>query len=517
MSRGAPVEKYGSSYRIRGVDPFKLDHIPGMKTWPDGNATGPIDAIAVALKRLKREADEPELPMPNPLTYSILRNYQNDGVSWLAHHLTHENGAILADDMGLGKTAQTIHTWKALGQPQMLVVCPASVRKTWFKELDKWANVQPVLVDSGKKASALAPASPVVISSYELVGKLPEEYEPSMLVMDEAHLLRGRGASRSRRLLDFGKACTYRLALTGTPLWSRPRDLWMLLRILYPNYRFGTAQDFDYAYCGAYINEWGGRINKGATRSDELKQRMSYVMLRRTKEEVAKDLPTLQRTFRWVEGTAVAKKMMEAFILRKCSLTDALNATLEAKFDESVSIAKEAGKFLLFTWQKVHAKELWRRLNEDEETPCELITGDISHKERALTVARAAKNGHGVVATIDSCGVGVDGLQQVASVGIFHALDYVPIKLAQAEARLHRIGQTLPVQWVYVCMEGSADVFVADTIVDKLDQWRGVMGRDSTARIRDDVMGSGDVSKSEQEALSAIYAAMADGGDDGGK
>lgn len=505
------IQPYAGKLRLIGADTSKLDNIPGLRVFEDGNAIGHSDALDVALARHGEGplASQHWTPSWNHgYTPNYLRDYQTRGVSWLATHLKHEGGALLGDDMGLGKTVQTISVWGALAYPCILIVCPASVRRTWLREFEKWAPEAKVCVVTEAKRATLCLDHAVTITSYELVAKLPQTYEPDMLVLDEAQLLRGRGAKRSRTLLDFAKGCRYRLALTGTPMWSRPRDLWMLLRILFPNYRFGTAEQFDVAYCGAYINQWGGRVNVGATRTDELKQRLRHVMLRRTKEEVAKELPALQRTFRWVQTTPQAQRLLEAFMLKKVRMLDALSATLEAKMDEAIRTAHEAKRFLLFTWQKAHAKELWERLNK-EGTPCELITGDFTHKERDAAVQRAAQNKVGVVATIDSCHAGVDGLQKVASIGIFHALDYVPIKLAQAEARLHRIGQTLPVQWVYVCMENSADALVADTIISKLDQWRSVMGRDSTANMRDAVMDTKENANAEKEALAALYAADA--------
>jgi SNF2 family DNA or RNA helicase len=487
-----------------------VQNVPGLKHWQDGNVTGPLDALAVVCKRAGytppvypgisyAEASLPKLDMEP-------RSYQKDGVLWLASHLHQEGAALLADDMGLGKTMQTLTTWQLLKRPQLLVVCPASVRETWRRECLKWAGTSAQLVTTGKQALAMNTSAAITVTSYELAGKLPDVYSPSMLVLDEAHLLRGRGAQRSRKLLALGQECNFRLALTGTPMWSRPRDLWMLLRILFPKYRFGSAEDFDYAYCGAFINQWGGRVNKGATRSDELKLRLGYVQLRRTKEQVATEMPKLQRNVRWVPGTVPAKRAFEAALMKRMSMYDALDATLEAKLDVAVETAIEAQRFLLFTWQKRHAHELWRRLNEDD-TPCVLITGDLSHAERNAAIADATARKMGVVATIDSCGTGVDGLQHVASIGIFHALDYVPIKLAQAEARLHRIGQLNPVQWVYVAMEGTADQLVAETIVEKLDQWRGVMGKDSSTGLGD-AISMQDIAVDERAALKALYAAM---------
>jgi len=280
----------------------------------------------------------------------------------------------------------------------------------------------------------------------------------------------------------------------------------MLLRILFPNYRFGSADDFDFAYCGASINRWGGKENKGATRTEELKLRLSYVQLRRTKQEVAKDLPALTRTTRWIPATKEATRARGAFALQQMSLHDALTATLRGKMDTAVELAHELKKFLLISWQKEHVYALHERLNE-EGTPCEVITGDFSHKARHDTVARARARGCGIVATIDSCNAGVDGIQHVASDGIFHALDYVPIKMAQTEARLHRLGQTLPVTWTYLAMQGSADSLVMETVCEKLDQWTGIMGKDSTGAMADSFTDL-DAEKMGDAALKAIYDSL---------
>lgn len=406
--------------------------------------------------------------------------------------------------MGLGKTLQTIATWNSLNRPfPLLVVAPASVRRGWVREFKKWTDVEPALVETGKAAAAVTNSERVVITSYELAKKLNTQFTPHMLVMDEAHLLRGRMATRSNALLELAKLCSYKLALTGTPMWSRPRDFWMLLKILY-GYRFGTADDFDYAYCGASINQWGGKENKGATRLDELRLRLSYVMLRRTKEEVSASLPEFVRQVRWVAPLKSATKALEAFALKQLGFSDALNATLDAKIDAALEAAQDAGRFVLVTWQKRHAEQLHAKLNE-LGVPAGLITGDYSHAERDATIQRAIKEGESLVCTIDSTNAGVDGMQFVASTIIFHALDYVPIKLAQMEARLHRIGQTNNVTSVYIAMEDSADSLVVDTVVEKLDQWRATMGRDSTATMGDSL---GAPKEAEDAALAAIYAAL---------
>lgn len=494
--------KGGQWYELHG--PVDTEHVPGIGARPYG-CIATVDAAHVIMVRAGQEftpREEPEIALDPRI--EGLREYQKAGVRRIVSDLRACGGHILADDMGLGKTVQTIGSWNALGRPgPLLVVAPASVRTTWVKELAKWAVITPKLVKTGAQAAKVTGSDSVVVTSYALVGKLANAFVPQMVVLDEAHLLRGRNAERSHALLGTCKTARFRLALTGTPMWSRPRDFWMLLKILF-GYRFGNADQFDYAYCGAHINVWGGKVNTGSTRSEELKLRLSYVMQRRTKQQVKLELPQFTRIVKWVPATKEAKMAHSAAVLGQLSRLDALNATLNAKIDTTVEAAVEAGKSLIFTWQKVHAYELANELAE-RGLKVEVVTGDYSQIQRDDAIERAWKTGATVVATIDAAGTGVDGFQQVGSTVIFHALDYVPIKLAQAEARLWRMGQTDPVTAVYICMEDSADSYILETVVSKLDQWRDVMGVDHTAKMAESMSGA---PVNQASVLAEMYASF---------
>jgi SNF2 family DNA or RNA helicase len=113
----------------------------------------------------------------------------------------------------------------------------------------------------------------------------------------------------------------------------------------------------------------------------------------------------------------------------------------------------------------------------------------------------------GVVATIDSVGTGIDGLQTSISVGIMHALDYVPIKMAQAEGRLDRIGQNLPVTWYYLAMKDSMDSLAIKSIVNKLDATRAIMGQNEAKGLRDSLSDSSSIANSEA-SLRSLYESL---------
>ena len=492
-----------------------VEHIPGLRVVNQGTTIKATpDAFSVVAMR------HPEFQAPSSKAAAgvtkptglyadeRLRPYQKEGVGHLALRLRNDGGTILADDMGLGKTLQTCATWDAMGRPwPLLVVAPASVRRGWVKEFEKWLGIKPRLVETGKQAENTMPGEGVVIISYDLIGKLPVSFVPHMIVLDEAHLLRGRQAKRSEALLERAKGASYRLALSGTPMWGRPRDLWMLLKVLFPDYRFGTANEFDYAYCAAFVNKWGGKENKGVSRSEELRKRLAFVMLRRTKAEIGDQLPSLTRVIRWVPAEKRATQALQAFALSQLKLSDAIEATLASKMKPVVEAVTELeGHAIVFTWQKKDAHEL-ARLIEEEEFPVVCITGDMTHAQRARAVTDATTRKACVVATIDSTGTGVDGLQHVASTVIFHALDYTPIKMAQAESRAHRLGQSLPVTALYFAMENSADRLIVEKVVDKLDAWRQTMGADSTSAMND-VMAAPQTAEMEAAAIKDIYESL---------
>ncbi len=346
-----------------------------------------------------------------------------------------------------------------------------------------------------------------IVSSYELMQSLPQSLFPNTVIIDEAHNFSGRFAKRSRKLQHFCALASNRIALTGTPIWSRPRDYWQLLRCLLGN-TFGSSWDFDMAYCNGFINEHGGLDNKGTSREDELKFRMNWYQLRRLKSDVKNELPALTRQLLWVEPQPRATEAMKQALLHrtKGSTYAALSAALDGKMEAAMDVAQAAGKFLLFTWQKKHAKWMSEQL-EKRGTPNYLITGETSHGQRRTIIEASRAGGVGIVATIDSIGTGVDGLQHVASTGIFHSTDFVPLKLLQAEKRLDRLGQTAPCHWVYVMMRESMDQWVGEKVIEKLSTWTKLMGKDEAADLEGTLSerGAGTVEEAEARALASLY------------
>lgn len=510
----------------------KLEDVPGLRIAPNGTISGFVDAVAAACLRLGMEPPPPFGALTtNALKHthlSGLRDYQAQGVTMLMNIASKVGGALLADEMGLGKTRQAIEFSRIMAGAagRVLICAPAFVRETWAKELmDVGVDESSIVkaVPSGAKGYAkewgnMATAR-WIITSYELVEKAHDaafrNQFPSVVVIDEAHYLCGRGRGHrgtkpSQRVESVAVLANYRLALTATPAYDRPRDFYRLLKILYGN-RFGTPTEFDFAYCGGRLNEHGGLENKGVTNAPELRKRISYYMVRRQKVDVAKELPPLTRQIVWVDGDQASIVAAHNAMIAgggEGRTHDALLATLDGKMDAACELAKQTdGRFLLFTWLKDHARQMAAKL-DGEGTKCVCVTGDMTVPARMTAVNLATQNGWGIVATIDSLGTGVN-LQGVASVGIMHAIDWRPNKLLQAEARLHRLGQKEPVQWLYVAMKDSMDAPVIKTVVNKLDALSAVMSGAGGTALRDsldsNVNGAG---VNEEDLLKSIYESM---------
>ena len=504
----------------------KLEEIPGLRVFAaERFARGGIDAVAAACRAVGIQApskDQSAEVHKGTLPKGV-RSYQVQGIGWLIGTVTKYGAAILADDMGLGKTLQTMCAIKAMNKGRVLVLCPAAALETWRDELFKWGvrkDKTAILSSSTLKAARAewehSPKVQWVVCSYDhrMVARTMElafmREMPEFLVLDEAHRLRGRNSKRSEMLEDVRPLVSKVIAITATPQFNRPKDLYQLLRILY-GYRFGNQFDFDKRYSGAVPGKWGGMVypKHGKFNPEELKLRLSYYLLRREKREVAHELPPLTFQVRWVDPTSEARKefLKAQMNIGKGSLHAAVAATLKGKVQECLDLAVEARRFVLATWMKTHAREFHRILNGDLETPCVLITGDLPTAERALQIKLAEAKGWGVVATTDSISESLN-LQHVASVGILHALDWVPLKLAQLFARIHRLGSVDPVLWYIVAMRETVDQIIMDTQISKLDQYRNVFGMKSHREMRHALADEVAIERAEKEALKQIYEAM---------
>jgi SWI/SNF-related matrix-associated actin-dependent regulator 1 of chromatin subfamily A len=207
--------------------------------------------------------------------------------------------------MGLGKTIQAIGVINADPSiKRVLVVCPASLKVNWARELNKWL----VRRMSVEVANGNFPRSDVVIINYDILKKWRTEIDQikwDLLIVDECHYVKNSRALRTQALLGKhdrdpdkrikGIEARKRIFMTGTPIVNRPSELWSLVEALDPQGLGSNFFQFMKRYTNATHNGYGWDFT-GASNLDELQQRLrAKFMVRRLKSEVLTDLPAKRR------------------------------------------------------------------------------------------------------------------------------------------------------------------------------------------------------------------------------
>ena len=269
----------------------------------------------------------PAVPIPPGLT-AHLRPYQKEGLDWLAFLWTHRLGGILADDMGLGKTVQLLalilHARAAGEERPFLVVVPTSVLATWRTEAARFAPGLRVVTresTAGPSASVAAGEADVVLTTYA-VARLDEEGFASVawagLFLDEAQFVKNPATKLHRAVAGFPADVT--IAVTGTPLENSLEELWALLKLTAPGL-FASARKFREHYIQPIEQ---GKVPENAEggpyrqrRLAQLRRRIRPLVLRRTKELVAPDLPPKQEQVLEVELSAGHRELYETVLQRE--------------------------------------------------------------------------------------------------------------------------------------------------------------------------------------------------------
>lgn len=424
--------------------------------------------------------------------------HQIEGVAFLLGR----HRAILADDMGLGKTRQAIVALRHRApEGPWLVVCPASVKGNWVREIALVDESVPVHV-----VGPLAPPEPAwrgfVVVNYDLLARHLDELKALPItgfVFDEAHYLKNQSSQRSRAgvaLVHARPDETPVYALSGTPLTSRPRDLFTLLNII----RHPMAKSFlSFAkrYCDAHHNGYGW-VTDGASNLEELGTQLQGAMLRRTKDEVL-DLPPKLRTWLPVEvppetGIGEMRAVVQELVrsrLRQSTgragndaaqalgrvgadrirlvagITKARAAIARIKVKATLDLVEGAvqqgEKVIVFSCFDAPVKAIAKRLGD----VALVLTGATPSSKRQGLVDRFQTDDsvRVLVANIVAGGTGLN--LTAARHVVFNDLDWVPANHWQAEDRAYRIGQQGTVNVHYLVGTGTVEEFVQAVLEHK--------------------------------------------------
>lgn len=278
---------------------------------------------------LRQATEVPVTPAPAGL-HAELRPYQKDGFDWLAFLWTHRLGGILADDMGLGKTIQllslVLHAKEAGEERPFLVVAPTSVLGSWQSEAERFApGLRVRVIENGSvKRDAMADAAhsaDLVITSYTLVRLDEKEFAQTQwagLILDEAQFVKNPKTKQHRAVAALPADVVY--AVSGTPMENSLTDLWALLKLAAPGL-FASARKFGEDYVQPIEkgkvpeNEESGEYRR--RRLERLRRRIRPLMLRRTKQHVAADLPEKQEQHLHVELSPSHRALYDAVLQRE--------------------------------------------------------------------------------------------------------------------------------------------------------------------------------------------------------
>ncbi|MET3164102.1 UNVERIFIED_ORG: superfamily II DNA or RNA helicase [Arthrobacter sp. UYEF10] len=477
-----------------------------------------------------------DVPQPEGL-HASLRPYQQEGFNWLAFLWQLGLGGVLADDMGLGKTLQAIalvcHAKDGIGVPDrdadarhpFLVVAPTSVVPNWAAETERFAPglrvtaVTDTLQRSGTDPAALTAGADVVIVSYTLFRLDYEAYAARRwagLLLDEAQFVKNPATKASQNARRF--PAPFKLAITGTPMENNLMELWSMFSITAPGL-FPSSKNFSDYYRIPVEKE--GDADKLA----QLRRRIRPLMMRRTKELVAKDLPAkqeqvlelelaprhrtiyqrhLQRERQKVLGLLedMDKNRFAIFksltTLRRLSLDASLvdgkyasvpSSKLDALMEQLGDIVAEGHRALIFSQFTGFLGKAAARLDA-EGIPYAYLDG--STRRRGEVIERF-KSGTAPVFLI-SLKAGGFGLNLTEADYVF-LLDpwWNPASEAQAVDRTHRIGQTRNVM-VY-------RLVAKDTIEEKVMALKEKKAKLFTAVLDDDAMFASALSADDVRGL----------------
>ncbi|HEU4469601.1 MAG TPA: DEAD/DEAH box helicase, partial [Flavisolibacter sp.] len=302
------IVKHGS---IRGTEII----VSKFLALPDAEQQGDAPALGGLIKqdwwekwKCWQTGTDPVYPVPERIA-ATLRPYQQKGFEWLSLLADIGAGGCLADDMGLGKTLQTIcflvRYMEQYPGARHLIVCPTSLVYNWQQELEKFApGIKVDVFTSGSRSGgASLTGADVLITSYGMLRNHHQTlYEQSfgVAVLDESHHIKNPSAQITRLVQEI--RAVIRIALSGTPVVNNTVDLYSQLHFSLPGL-LGTREFFKREYADP-IDRYGDEA-----KIKSLQRLTAPFILRRTKTQVAQDLPDKTESVLWCTMSAKQKEL----------------------------------------------------------------------------------------------------------------------------------------------------------------------------------------------------------------
>jgi SWI/SNF-related matrix-associated actin-dependent regulator of chromatin subfamily A-like protein 1 len=478
--RNLPGRKYHPESKVWSA-PVHVETIHALQKWGftiDDNLKAYVEHVELKGNKIVRDGI-PELK-------GTLFPFQSKGVSFVE---THDGRALIADEMGLGKTIQAL-AWLQL-HPEIgpaIVVCPASLKLNWEREIQNWLPNPSVQILSGTTPWKISNKR-IIIINYDILESWVEELKkvnPQVLITDECHYYKSNKAQRTRAVKKLAKGIPHVLALSGTPILNRPIEIYNALKLidenLFPSYRYFVNQ-----YCNYHFNGFGYDVS-GATNIEELNEKLtSSVMIRRLKKDVLQDLPEKIYSFVPIEldnrsEYDEAEKDFIKFIRREkgeIAAQRASNAESLVRVGELKRIAVKGkfspvqawienflevdGKLVVFAEHKFVIDELMHQFGDYAVKIDGSCTG--IQRQKAVDMFQTEDAVRLFIGNIQAAGVGIT--LTAASNVAFIELPWTPGALVQAADRCHRIGQRECVNIHYLLAKDTIEEKIAHLLDTK--------------------------------------------------
>jgi superfamily II DNA or RNA helicase len=506
-----------SEIRISRFDVARIDALVGMERWQFKGA----GAVRELANKLKNTTGIKAVKSPEGFALE-LRPYQVEGLSWLQYLREQQLSGILADDMGLGKTAQALaHLLLEKQSGRMdkpsLVVLPTSLIFNWKREAERFAPQLKLLSLQGKERAELFPLigeHDVILTTYPLLWRDEEalaQHEYHLLILDEAQTVKNVSSQTAQVVRKLN--ARHRLCLTGTPLENHLGELWAQFDFLLPGL-LGDSKEFTKTW-RTPIEKYGNKL-----RRDLLARRVKPFILRRRKEDVAKELPAKTLIVRTVEleggqrdlyetvriamdqrvrEEIAAKGFSRSHIIildallklrqvccdpRLLKLSSASKVKERAKLDLLMEMLPELvseGRRILVFSQFTSMLELIEVELENEKLTYVKLTGDTQNREE---VVRSFQNEEVPIFLISLKAGGV-GLNLTAADTVIHYDPWWnPAVENQATDRAHRLGQTKNVFVYKLVVAGSIEEKILALQEKKAELAAGILSEDASGLVK---------------------------------
>jgi SNF2 family DNA or RNA helicase len=424
------------------------------------------------------------------------RPYQIDAIKFVEASNVR---CIIADEQGLGKTIESsgilrLHSDKLL---PAVIVCPSTVKLQWMFELQRICNTETKkfliqVIQSGKELAM--PGFDIYVVTYDMLKKedlfrmLPENTVKTVII-DECQRIKNHLSDRAKAVQKLAKTTPHIIAMSGTPIKNNAGEYFTVLNLVKPTL-FPHYQKYIDNYCDSYNNGWSQKIG-GLKDVERFHEDTKDIIIRRTKSEVLKDLPSIDRKFHHVE---LDKKLNKVYGKLMQELDDMLygessefekatnTIAIMSKMRHITGISKVAEcvdfvtEFLLSTDRKIvvftHHQDVMEMLRSqlddwckegDFGKTCVLHSGlDGDARTQLVKTFREDPSRRLMIASTLAAGEGLN--LQFCSDAVLLERQWNPANEEQVEGRFHRFGQQNNVSVTYMLASGTIDEYFTELV-----------------------------------------------------